>query len=304
MSLETTVQADAPCQSAQCSSIRFIITPKDKDLGGFSVRRVLPSMQQRMVGPWLFFDHMGPAEFKAGDGINVRPHPHIHLATVTYLFEGEILHRDSLGSYQPIRPGDVNLMVAGKGIVHSERERPEVTAIDHQLHGLQLWLALPEEQQNRDPAFYHYPDHEIPQTTVDDVPVRVIMGDAYDLSSPVMTFADTLYVEAALQPGQVLTLPDAQERAVYMASGSAMIDATEIQEHQMAIINPDASTAITAKTACRLAIIGGEQMSPRRMFWNFASTDTESIEQAKRDWEEDKFPVIPDDNDERIPLPR
>lgn len=303
MSIEQSVEADSPCQRAACSAIKIVVTPKEKDLGGFSVRRLLPAAQQRMVGPWLFFDHMGPAHFKAGEGINVRPHPHIHLATVTYLFEGEILHRDSLGSLQPIRPGDVNLMVAGKGIVHSERERPEVTAVDHSLHGLQLWLALPEAQQNIDPAFYHYPQADIPMVSVDGVPVRVIMGNAYGVSSPVKTFAQTLYLEADLQPQQSLTLPPQQERAVYVAAGEIEIDGETVSQYQLAILNEKSDVTVIAGTAARIALVGGEYMSPRRMFWNFASTDIDSIEQAKIDWQNGKFPTVPGDDSEFIPLP-
>ena len=303
MSIEQSVEADSPCQRAACSAIKIVVTPKEKDLGGFSVRRLLPAAQQRMVGPWLFFDHMGPARFKAGEGINVRPHPHIHLATVTYLFEGEILHRDSLGSLQPIRPGDVNLMVAGKGIVHSERERPEVTAVDHSLHGLQLWLALPEAQQNIDPAFYHYPQADIPMVSVDGVPVRVIMGNAYGVSSPVKTFAQTLYLEADLQPQQSLTLPPQQERAVYVAAGEIEIDGETVSQYQLAILNEKSDVKVIAGTAARIALVGGEYMSPRRMFWNFASTDIDSIEQAKIDWQNGKFPTVPGDDSEFIPLP-
>ncbi|MDF1764326.1 MAG: pirin family protein, partial [Oleibacter sp.] len=176
--------------------IKMLIQPKQKDLGGFSVRRSLPTKGCRSIGPWVFFDHMGPAEFKAGEGINVRPHPHINLATVTYLFEGEIFHRDSLGNQQAIVPGDINLMVAGRGIVHSERERPEVTAQPHRLHGLQLWLALPEAYEEIEPAFYHYPSKDIPALTIDGVKVRIMMGQAWGVTAPVKTFADTLYIEA------------------------------------------------------------------------------------------------------------
>src|SRR5690554_2036522 len=194
---------------AHCKAIELLIEPRDTDLGGFSVRRLLPTRQHRMVGPWIFFDHMGPAEFAPGEGINVRPHPHINLATVTYLFEGEILHRDSLGSLQAIRPGDINLMVAGRGIVHSERERPEVTAVPHRLHGLQLWFALPEADEEVEPAFLHYPSADIPRVDVDGVPVRVMMGAAYGVTSSVRTYAGALYVEAHLKPGQKLVLPQA-----------------------------------------------------------------------------------------------
>lgn len=291
------------CERAPCDAVTMIIHPKQKDLGGFSVRRVLPYAKQRMVGPWIFFDHMGPAEFPAGSGINVRPHPHINLATVTYLFEGEILHRDSLGSLQAIKPGDINLMVAGKGIVHSERERPEVKEVDHRLHGLQLWMALPEQDQEINPAFYHYPDSDIPHCEVDGVPVRVMIGQAYHLTSPVKTFAETLYIEADIQQGQSLELPDAQERAVYVASGKVEINGAMVEQYQMAIISPDKTVRVDALDTARIALIGGEKMAPRHMFWNFASSSKERIEQAKLDWQAGRFPKVPGDEDEFIPLP-
>lgn len=303
MSIEQLAKPDAECDAADCTQIKMVITPKQKDLGGFSVRRVLPSVNQRMVGPWLFFDHMGPAEFKAGEGISVRPHPHINLATVTYLFEGEILHRDSLGSCQPIQPGDVNLMVAGSGIVHSEREREEVTAVDHRLHGLQLWLALPEKDQETAPEFIHYPDATIPSTNVNGVPVKVIMGQAFGYKSPVKLFADTLYIEATLHAGQTLELPNAQERALYVAGGEVSIDGTELAQYQMAILGGNECITVAANSNARIALIGGEKMSPRLMYWNFASTDKERIEKAKQDWREQKFEKVPGDESEFIPLP-
>lgn len=291
------------CQAGTCDGIDVVITPKERDIGDFSVRRLLPAAQMRKVGPWIFFDHMGPAQFPAGRGINVRPHPHIHLATVTYLFEGEILHRDSLGSEQLIRPGDVNLMVAGTGIVHSERERPEVTHSPHTLHGLQLWLALPEHQQNTAPAFYHYPGQAIPAINIEGVSVRVIMGSAYGAISPVKTFAQTLYVEAHLKKGQSLSVPHADEKAVYVASGKIAAGNTEVSSYNMAVFAPVEGIAITAIEDARVAIIGGENITHRHMFWNFASTDKAYIEKAKRDWQERRFPAIPGDDDEFIPLP-
>lgn len=289
--------------TAGCGAIELIIQPRDKDLGGFSVRRALPSAQRRMVGPWIFFDHMGPAEFPAGQGINVRPHPHVNLATVTYLFEGEILHRDSLGSLQSIRPGDINLMVAGRGIVHSERERPEVTARPHRLHGLQLWMALPEADEEVEPAFYHYPNAEIPAVTVAGVPVRVLIGSAYGVTSPVLTFAETLYVEAHLQPGQTLMLPDAQERAVYVASGRLKARDTEMPAHSLTILGDKSGVVVEAVSESRIGIIGGETMTPRFMEWNFVSSRLERIEQAKEDWQARRFPKVPGDEDEFIPFP-
>lgn len=303
MSIETDiVEQECDC-SVGCDAIELIIQPRDKDLGGFSVRRALPTVERKMVGPWIFFDHMGPATFPAGAGINVRPHPHINLATVTYLFEGEILHRDSLGSLQAIRPGDINLMVAGRGIVHSERERPEVNAVAHNLHGLQLWLALPEADEETDPAFYHYPSAEIPSVTVEGVPVRVMMGSAYGVTSPVKTFANTLYVEAHLQAGQTLMLPNTEERAVYVASGSLMARDTVVPEHALVVFSSGADVVLEAASESRIGIIGGEKMTPRFIEWNFVSSRKARIEEAKADWKARRFPTVPDDETEFIPLP-
>ncbi|ARB45003.1 pirin family protein [Alloalcanivorax xenomutans] len=303
MSVETKVVEQTCDRSDGCDAIELIVRPHEKDLGGFSVRRSLPTVERKMVGPWIFFDHMGPATFPAGKGINVRPHPHVNLATVTYLFEGEILHRDSLGSLQPIRPGDLNLMVAGRGIVHSEREDPRITAQPHHLHGLQLWLALPEADEEVEPAFYHYPSTEIPAVTVMGVSVRVMMGSAYGVTSPVKTFADTLYVEAHLQAGQTLTLPEAEERAVYVASGCLKAKDTEIPEHSLAILGQQPGMVVEALSESRLGIIGGERMTLRFVEWNFVSSRKIRIEQAKADWKAQRFPKVPGDEDEFIPLP-
>ncbi|KAA1170995.1 pirin family protein [Marinobacter salinexigens] len=300
--LSDTVESDCTV-SNPCDAIELLIQPKDRDLGGFSVRRLLPHKDRRMVGPWTFFDHMGPAIFQAGDGINVRPHPHINLATVTYLFEGEILHRDSLGSVQPIRPGDINLMVAGKGIVHSERERPEITAKIHTLHGLQLWLALPKALEEMEPDFLHYPADAIPTVNLNGVPARVIMGTAYGVTSPVKCFAETLYVEAHLAKGQSITLPTAKERALYVAKGTLAARDAQIPEYSMAILGPQEGIEVVALEESRIAIIGGEPFEPRRMDWNFISTRKERIVQARADWKAHRFPLIPGDDEEFIPLP-
>ncbi|MFC7000595.1 pirin family protein [Pseudobowmanella zhangzhouensis] len=294
---------NAPCHEISGSLVVKVIQPKSRDLGEFSVRRVLPASGKRMVGPWLFFDHMGPVTFAAGKGVNVRPHPHIHLATVTYLFEGEMLHRDSLGNEQVIIPGDINLMVAGRGIVHSERERPEVREREHSLHALQLWLALPEELQQVPPAFYHYPSAHIPSVEVDGVPVRVMMGSAYGHTSPVKTFADTLYIEAHLQAYQRLHLPETQERGLYIASGSVQVAGQTIQQHEMGILTPGSDVEVVAHAPSRIALVGGEKMTTRYLEWNFASTDKAFIEQAKADWRAGKFPKVPGDEEEFIPLP-
>lgn len=292
------------CATGQpCSAIELLIEPQVTDLGGFSVRRALPNGQRRMVGPWVFFDQMGPADFQAGQGIDVRPHPHVNLATVTYLFEGEIMHRDSLASQQAIRPGDINLMVAGRGIVHSEREREAVRTVPHRQHGLQLWLALPEVDEEIEPAFYHYPSGEIPALTVDGVEVRVLIGSAFGVTSPVKTFADTLYVEAHLQAGQSIALPDAEERAVYVVQGDIAAAGTAIPEHAMAVFVARKGIVLEAVTATRLAIIGGARLGERHIYWNFVSSRKARIEQACRDWQNGCFPKVPGDDEEFIPLP-
>lgn len=289
--------------SADCTAIELLIEPRIADLGGFSVRRVLPVRQRRMVGPWTFFDHMGPVEFAPGKGVNVQPHPHINLATVTYLFEGEILHRDSLGSYQSIHPGDVNLMVAGKGITHSERERPEATQTVRRLNGLQLWLALPEADEECEPAFYHYPSEAIPRVTVGGVAIRVIMGSAFGVSSPVKVFADTLYVEAQLQAGQQISLPQAEERAVYVVEGECRASDTLLAEHSMAVFSKGLDVELTANRGAHIVIIGGAHLGKRYMEWNFVSSRRERIAQAKADWKAQRFAKVVGDEDEFIPLP-
>lgn len=284
-------------------AIELIIQARERDLGGFSVRRVLPTSQRKMVGPWIFFDHMGPAQFPAGEGLNVQPHPHVNIATVTYLFEGEILHRDSLGSLQTITPGDINLMITGRGIVHSERERPEIRKVDHNLHGLQLWLVLPEEYEEVAPAFYHYPASGIPTIEVGGVPLRVMMGEAYGINSPVKTYAETLYVEAHLQAGQRITLPEAEERAVYVAKGNLTARDTPISEYTLTVFKQDREIVLEATEEARIAIIGGQKMGKRFIEWNFASSRKERIEQAKQDWKQGRFPKVPGDEDEFTPLP-
>ncbi|WP_214001044.1 pirin family protein [Arsukibacterium sp.] len=300
----TSKNPEAACNVEQgCAAIELIIAPRAHDLGGFTVRRSLPVRQRRSIGPWIFFDEMGAAEFAPGNGVNVRPHPHINLATVTYLFDGEILHRDSLGSYQPITPGDINLMVAGKGIVHSERERPEVTNSLHRLHGLQLWMALPEADEETEPAFYHYPASAIPAGVINDVPVRVLIGSAYGLSSPVKTFYQTLYLEASLQPGQSLLLPDAPERGLYLVSGQLKLQESQLEAQQLAVLGPAAGVTITATVPSRIALIGGEAIATRYMEWNFVSSRKARLEQAKLDWQQGRFPKVPGDEEEFIPLP-
>ena len=281
-------------------SILKSIQPKEKDLGEFMVRRSIPQVGQKSVGPWVFFDHFGPADFAPGEGINVRPHPHINLATVSYLFEGEIFHRDSLGNAMSIHPGAVNLMVAGKGIVHSERTRDALKATGYKLHGLQLWHALPESVEEIDPAFYHTPAEDIPQGQSDGVTYRVMMGSAYGLTSPVKTFSPILYVEIDMTEGAEMSLPEAEERGVYVVKGEAWIDGEPSSLFEMSIISPNAKM-IRAKTDTRLAIIGGSPIGKRYMEWNFVSSRPERIEKAVEDWREGRFDKVPGDEDEYIP---
>ena len=283
-------------------AIKAILKPREKDIGDFSVRRALPFIQQRSIGPWVFFDHFGPVKFAPGEGINVRPHPHINLATVTYLFEGEIYHRDSLGNAMAIHPGAVNLMVAGRGITHSERTRDELKDTGYKLHGLQLWHALPEEFEEIDPAFYHTPAQDIPQTEIDAVSVRVMMGSAYGLTSPVKTFSETLYLEADMPDRASLELPKTEELGVYVVKGEGEIDGVAAPINAMTVINAG-THRLTARGATRLAIIGGKPLGQRYLDWNFVSSRKDRLEQAKDDWKAGRFNKVPGDEEEFIPLP-
>ncbi len=280
-----------------------VLQPGLTNLGSFQVRRVLPSRFRRKVGPWIFFGHIGPAFFAAGDVVDGRPHPHINPATVTYLFEGQFLHRDSIGSVQVINPGDINLMVAGKGIVHSERTPPELRRSGHTIHGLQLWLALPEAYEEIPPAFYHYDAKEFSLAKVDGVDLRVMLGSAFGLTSPVKTFAQTLYIEANLNAGQHLALPAAQEGAIYVASGTVSINNSILDSFSMAILGSSAGMSVRAEIDCRAALIGGETSSERFIEWNFVSSDKARIVQAKQDWQAGRFAKVPGDGKESVPLP-
>ncbi len=285
-------------------TVSLIIPAREKDLGGFQVRRVLPFAKHRMVGPWIFFDHMGPADFAPGIGINVRPHPHINLATVTYLFSGAILHRDSLGTRSVIVPGDINLMVAGKGIVHSEREEEGAQAKARHLDGLQLWLALPEADEEMDPAFFHYDAAEIPGLSEDGVSIRVMMGEAFGLVSPVKTYAKTFYAEFKLAAGKSVDAPmTAEDRAIYACSGTLEIDGQRLAQYEMAVLVRGAEAKITALDEAHFVMIGGEPLTERHIYWNFVSSRPERIEQAKADWQAQVFPKVPGDDQEFIPLP-
>ncbi|HEY8145593.1 MAG TPA: pirin family protein, partial [Kofleriaceae bacterium] len=256
------------------------------------------------VGPFIFFDHMGPMTLPVGHGLDVRPHPHINLATVTYLFEGEIFHRDSLGSAQAIRPGAINWMTAGHGIVHSERTPPEVRAEGHRLHGLQIWVALPRAAEEVAPSFHHHPADTLPVVEDAGVEARVLVGSAFGVTSPVAIASPLSYVEAALAPGAALPLdPAFAERAVYLVDGAVEIGGTRFDAGQMVVL-ARGDRELRADGACRLVVIGGEPLDePRFIEWNFVSSSRERIEEAKRAWRERRFPVVPGDDKEFIPLP-
>ncbi len=286
------------------SPVTTVIEPRDRDLGGFSVRRILPAARLRTVGPFVFFDHMGPAEFPAGKGIDVRPHPHIGIATVTYLFEGEILHRDSLGFEQPIRPGDVNWMTAGRGIVHSERETSEVRAGAHRLHGIQSWIGLPRQDEETEPSFFHHSADTLPVITQGAATLRLIAGSAFGKTAPTVTFSEMFYLDAPLSAGVSITLPDEhEERAVYVVDGTVGIDGESYRTGNMAVLAPGRDVAVAAAEDSRIMLLGGAPMDgPRHIWWNFVSSRKERIEQAKDDWANGRFNGI-DGDDEFIPLP-
>jgi len=296
----------APRDPQRYDLIETVIVPRARDLGGFEVRRALPSRMRQMVGPFIFFDHMGPVEFSVGKGIDVRPHPHINLATVTYLFDGEIIHRDSLGTMMPIRPGAVNWMTAGRGIVHSERTSPELRARGSRVFGLQTWVALPAAHEESDPSFIHYEETELPVLEAEGKRVRLVVGQAWGLRSPVETFTDTIYADVTLEPGAVLPLETShEERAIYVVWGTVTIGGDRFPYGQLLVLRPGTITLRNAENeATRLVLIGGETMDgPRHIWWNFVSSRPERIEQARADWKAGRFDTVPGDAEEFIPLP-
>jgi redox-sensitive bicupin YhaK (pirin superfamily) len=286
------------------SAIERVIPGRPRDLGGFSVRRVLPAAGRQTIGPFIFFDHMGPARFEPGRGVDVRPHPHIGLATVTYLFEGAFLHRDSLGTVQLIEPGAVNWMVAGRGIAHSERTPPELRGGGSKIHGIQTWFALPLAREEDAPSFEHHPAAALPELERDGAVLRVVAGEAYGARSPVGVASPTLYVDAKLATGAELALPDdVVERAVYVASGALSIGGETFATGTMVEFTAGAAATIAATEPSRVMLLGGAPLDgPRHIWWNFVSSTRDRIEQAKSDWREERFSAVPGDT-ERIPLP-
>ncbi len=276
------------------NAVERIVVPREISFGDFGVRRSMPARELYSVGPWVFFDHFGPVTFERGKGVDVIPHPHINLSTVTYLFEGEIVHRDTIGSVQTIRPGAVNLMYAGRGIAHSERTTPELRTGRHTVHGLQLWTGLPADHEEMDPGFLHYASSDLPTMNAGAAFVRVMIGDAFGLHSPVTTVSPALYAEALIPAHHRLELDgEAGERAVYTVSGIVRAGDTEIPEHRLALIRSGRPIMIDADAESRIAIIGGEPLGRRYMWWNFVSSRRERIEEAKGDWKQGRFGSIP-----------
>ena len=289
--------------TSPCKGIKALIKPLEKDLGDFSVRRYLPHQNYKRVGPFVFFDHMGPAQFSPGEGIDVRPHPHIGLSTITYLFEGEIIHRDSLGFVQAISPGGVNWMTAGQGIVHSERTGEAARQEGQRLHGLQVWVGLPEASEDIEPEFFHHEMSRLPQISIDNVHIRVIVGSAFGEKSPVKTYSPLFYLDVELSAGSELMVPDEyRERAIHVAGGKISINNSEFTMFDMVICEEAADIRIQAVENSRLVIFGGELIPHRHVWWNFVSSSREKIEKAKQDWKAGRFSKVPGEV-EFIPLP-
>ncbi len=288
-----------------CEAIEQVIVPRARDLGGFSVRRALPAAGRQMVGPFIFFDQMGPAEFLIGTGIDVRPHPHIGLATVTYLFDGEIMHRDSLGSAIAIKPGELNLMSAGAGIVHSERTSAEQRAKGPRLFGIQAWAALPKSHEEGSATFVHYDAAQLPRISGEGKTVRVVMGQMYGQSSPADFPHPSFYAEAVLAPGAVLPFDaDYDERAIYVVSGEIDIAGETFGGGRLLVFRPGDRISILAASQARLILLGGEPMDgARHIWWNFVSSSKDRIDAAKADWKAKRFAAVPGDGEEFIPLP-
>lgn len=295
----------SPGDAFACDAIELMVIPNAKDIGGFQVRRALPTAKRRLVGPFIFFDRMGPAILRAGEALDVRPHPHIGLATVTYLFDGRIRHRDSLGTEMVIEPGDVNLMTAGRGIVHSERSPEELRGGPLSISGLQTWLALPDAKEEIAPLFENTGRGVLPEIDADGVRGRVVIGSFDGLRSPVGTHSDTLYVDLAIAPGARVRIPaDAEERAVYVLDGDVVIAGDRFPSDRLLVFRPGDEIVIESQTGAHMMLFGGASLgSNRYIWWNFVSSSRERIEQAKEEWKTGRFDIVPGDDEEFIPLP-
>lgn len=294
-----------PGDAFACDAIETLIIPNARDIGGFDVRRALPTARRRLVGPFIFFDRMGPAVLRAGEAMDVRPHPHIGLSTVTYLFDGQIRHRDSLGTEMVIAPGDVNLMTAGRGIVHSERSPEELRGGPLSLSGLQTWLALPDHREEIAPAFDHTHAGDLPELEGDGAHARVVIGAFHGKAAPVRTETETLYVDIRLEPGARLPIPaDAEERAIYVLQGNLVIAGDRFPSDRLIVFKPGAEIVIEAASAVHLMLFGGASLGSKRyIWWNFVSSSKERIEQAKEEWRTGRFDIVPGDEEEFVPLP-
>ncbi|MGB0965758.1 MAG: pirin family protein [Litorivicinus sp.] len=291
-------------------ALETVIVPRARDLGGFEVRRALPATQRQMVGPFVFLDQMGPADFAPGQGIDVRPHPHIGLSTVTWLYEGKMRHADSLGNDMVIEPGQVNWMTAGHGITHSERSLEESRRNGFKMSGLQTWVALPREHEDRDPSFDHRTADELPIIEDDGARVTLILGDLYGQRAPSEVFSPLFYADVQLQPGAKLPLDQRdQDRAIYIFSGAIELAGEVHEAGRMLVLKPGEALSLQAREASRLMLLGGEPLDePRHLWWNFVSSSLEKLEQAKQDWrtgdwQNGRFRLPPTDNGEFIPLP-
>jgi redox-sensitive bicupin YhaK (pirin superfamily) len=297
---------DPTCRSCPSTrAITTIIDARPRDIGELRVRRILPSVARRMVGPFIFLDHMGPVALPPGRGFDVPPHPHIGLATVTYLFEGEIEHRDSLGSHQPIQPGALNWMTAGRGIVHSERTGSEERARGPHVHGIQLWVALPLEHEETAPRFHHHPADTLPVLQRDGSTVRVLAGTAYGVTAPVPTLSPLSYAEVRMDPGSRIAVPaEHHERAAYVVEGSLSCGPETAETGRMLVFSKGARVTLEAHTETRVMLLGGAPLEGKRhIWWNFVSSRPERLEQAKLDWQQGRFPLVPGDEEESIPAP-
>ncbi|TPJ14946.1 pirin family protein [Mesorhizobium sp. B2-7-3] len=285
--------------------IELMVIPNAKDIGGFEVRRALPTAKRRLVGPFIFFDRMGPAIMRAGQALDVRPHPHIGLSTVTYLFDGKIRHRDSLGTEMVIQPGDVNLMTAGRGIVHSERTPQELRGAPMSISGLQTWLALPDGKEEVAPVFENTAALRLPEIDAEGVSGRVVIGDFQGLRSPVRADSETLYADLRLAPGASVKIPaDAEERAIYTLEGEVSISGDVFPAERLLVFRPGDEIVISSSTGAHFMLFGGASLGSKRyIWWNFVSSSKERIEQAKQEWKTGRFDIVPGDEKEFIPLP-
>jgi redox-sensitive bicupin YhaK (pirin superfamily) len=294
-----------PGDAFASDQIELMVVPNAKDIGGFQVRRALPTAKRRLVGPFIFFDRMGPAILRAGQALDVRPHPHIGLSTVTYLFDGKIRHRDSLGTEMVIQPGDVNLMTAGRGIVHSERTPQELRGAPMSVSGLQTWLALPDDKEEVDPLFENTAAMRLPEIDAEGVSGRVVIGAFSGLRSPVMTASDTLYADLSLAPGASVKIPaDAEERAIYTLQGEVSISGDRFPAERLLVFRPGDEIVVSSEGGAHFMLFGGASLGSRRyIWWNFVSSSKERIEQAKEEWKTGRFDIVPGDEEEFIPLP-